>query len=110
MGEQLVCAVPLFRVLQFLSDSQRDSRHPGDGSRHPGSCVGAFGSTGVIGIGAFPACQTSPLERHMASATTLLGAAGEYHVMTELLRRGYIAALAPHAVPSADIIASDLEG
>jgi hypothetical protein len=46
----------------------------------------------------------------MASASTLLGAAGEHHVMTELLRRGYIAALAPQGVPSADIVATDLEG
>jgi hypothetical protein len=46
----------------------------------------------------------------MASATTLLGAAGEYHVMAELLRRGYIAALAPQGVPNADIVATDLEG
>jgi hypothetical protein len=40
----------------------------------------------------------------------LLGAAGEHHVMAELLRRGYIAALAPQGVPNADIIVTDLEG
>jgi hypothetical protein len=46
----------------------------------------------------------------MASQTTLLGAAGEHHVMAELLRRGYIAALAPHGVPNADIVVTDVEG
>ncbi len=46
----------------------------------------------------------------MASQTTLLGAAGEHHVMAELLRRGYIAALAPQGVPNADIVVTDLEG
>src|SRR5262249_6938924 len=46
----------------------------------------------------------------MASQSTLLGAAGEHHVMSELLRRGYIAALAPTGVPNADIVVSDLEG
>lgn len=30
--------------------------------------------------------------------------------MAELLRRGYIAALAPHGVPNADIVVTDLEG
>jgi hypothetical protein len=46
----------------------------------------------------------------MSSQTTLLGAAGEYHVMTELLLRGYIAALAPHGVPKADILVTDDNG
>lgn len=46
----------------------------------------------------------------MASQTSLLGAAGEYHVMSELLRRGYIAALAPRGVPNADIVVADLTG
>jgi hypothetical protein len=46
----------------------------------------------------------------MASQSTLLGAAGEHHVMAELLRRGYIAALAPIGVPNADIIVTDVEG
>jgi hypothetical protein len=40
----------------------------------------------------------------------LLGAAGEHHVMAELLRRGYIAALAPQGVPNADIVVTDIEG
>ena len=34
----------------------------------------------------------------MPSQTTLTGAAGEYFVMAELLRRNYISALAPHGV------------
>lgn len=46
----------------------------------------------------------------MASQTSLLGAAGEYFVMSEMLRRGYIAALAPAGVPLADIVVTDLEG
>lgn len=46
----------------------------------------------------------------MPSQTSLLGAAGEHHVMTELLRRGYIAALAPQGVPNADIVVTDIEG
>lgn len=46
----------------------------------------------------------------MASQSTLLGAAGEHHVMAELLRRGYIAALAPQGVPNADIVVTDIEG
>jgi hypothetical protein len=46
----------------------------------------------------------------MASHTTLLGAAGEHYVMTELLRRGYIAALAPRGVPNADIVVTDVNG
>ena len=46
----------------------------------------------------------------MASQTKLLGAAGEYHVMAELLRRGYIAALVPAGVPNADIVVSDVKG
>jgi hypothetical protein len=46
----------------------------------------------------------------MPSQSTLLGAAGEHHVMAELLRRGYIAALAPQGVPNADIVVTDIEG
>ena len=46
----------------------------------------------------------------MPSQTTLLGAAGEHYVMTELLRRKYIAALAPQGVPNADIVITDIEG
>lgn len=40
----------------------------------------------------------------------LIGVAGEHYVLSELLRRGYIAALAPAGVPSADIVATDQEG
>lgn len=46
----------------------------------------------------------------MPSQSTLLGAAGECHVLSELLRRGYIAALAPIGVPNADIVVTDIEG
>ena len=45
----------------------------------------------------------------MPSQSTLLGAAGEHHVMAELLRPGYIAALAPQGVPNADIVVTDVE-
>ena len=44
------------------------------------------------------------------SHTSLLGAAGEYYVMSELLQRGYIAALAPQGVPNVDIVVTDLSG
>lgn len=46
----------------------------------------------------------------MPSESTLLGAAGEHYIMCELLRRGFIAALAPQGVPNADILVTDLEG
>ena len=46
----------------------------------------------------------------MSSQTSLLGAAGEHHVMAELLRRNYIAALAPQGVPNADIVVTNIEG
>jgi hypothetical protein len=46
----------------------------------------------------------------MASQSTLLGAAGEYFVMSALLRHGFIAALAPQGVPTADIVVTDLQG
>ena len=42
--------------------------------------------------------------------TTLTGAAGEYFVMSELLRRGFIAALAPQGAPNIDILVSDTKG
>jgi hypothetical protein len=41
------------------------------------------------------------------SPSSLLGAAGEHYVMSQLLRRGFIAALAPVGVPTADIIVTD---
>ncbi len=43
----------------------------------------------------------------MVSATSLLGAAGEHYVMSQLLRRGYIAALAPAGVPNCDIVVTN---
>lgn len=46
----------------------------------------------------------------MVSKTSLLGAAGEHYVMSELLRRGFIAALAPQGVPELDIVVADREG
>ncbi len=46
----------------------------------------------------------------MPSHSTLLGAAGAHHVMAALLRRGYIAALAPEGVPTIDILVTDVEG
>jgi hypothetical protein len=50
------------------------------------------------------------IEETMPSKSTLLGAAGEHYIMAELLRRGYIAALAPAGVPNTDIVVTDLEG
>lgn len=44
------------------------------------------------------------------TASTLTGAAGEHYVMSQLLRRGFIAALAPVGVPIADIIVTDARG
>ena len=41
------------------------------------------------------------------TSTSVIGAAGEHHVMCQLLRRGMIAALAPAGVPYADIIVSN---
>jgi hypothetical protein len=41
------------------------------------------------------------------SASSLLGAAGEHYVMSQLLRRSFIAALAPVGVPMADIVVTD---
>lgn len=46
----------------------------------------------------------------MVSQTTLTGAAGEYFVMSELLRRGFIAAMAPAGVPNVDIVVTDPKG
>jgi len=43
----------------------------------------------------------------MTSQTSLLGAAGEHYVLCQLLRRNFIAALAPQGVPHADIIVTD---
>lgn len=46
----------------------------------------------------------------MPSQSTLIGAAGEHFVLCQLLRRGWIAALAPKGVPNADIIVTDIDG
>ena len=46
----------------------------------------------------------------MISNTTIFGAAGEHYVMCQLLRRGFIAALAPVGVPNSDIIVTDQIG
>jgi hypothetical protein len=45
----------------------------------------------------------------MPSQSTLLGAAGEHYVLSQLLRRNYIAALAPQGVPNADIVITDIQ-
>src|SRR3546814_15395685 len=44
------------------------------------------------------------------SPSSLLGAAGEHYVMPQLLRRGFIAALAPVGVPIADIVITNDAG
>ena len=46
----------------------------------------------------------------MRSQTTLLGAAGEHFVVSELLRRGYIGTIAPQGVPNADILVPNIGG
>jgi hypothetical protein len=45
----------------------------------------------------------------MPSHSNLIGVAGEYYVLSEFLRRGYIAALAPTGVPNADIVVTDIQ-
>jgi hypothetical protein len=44
--------------------------------------------------------------RIKAGEGTLIGNAGEYYVMAELLKRGVVAALAPRNAPSFDILAT----
>ncbi len=44
------------------------------------------------------------------NSTVLLGAAGEHHVLSQLLRRNMIAAAAPQGAPNTDIIVTDLNG
>lgn len=46
----------------------------------------------------------------MPSKTSLTGVAGEHYVLSELLRHGHVAALAPMGVPSADIVVTNEEG
>jgi hypothetical protein len=43
----------------------------------------------------------------VVSQTSLTGAAGEHFVMAHLLNEGFIAALAPTGVPTADIVVTD---
>jgi hypothetical protein len=43
----------------------------------------------------------------MSSHSSLIGVAGEHYVLSELLRRGFIAALAPTGAPNADIVVTD---
>ena len=40
-------------------------------------------------------------------SSIIIGAAGEYHVLSQLLRRGWIAALAPDGAPNMDILVTD---
>ena len=40
-------------------------------------------------------------------SSTIVGAAGEYHALSQLLRRGWIAALAPDGAPNMDILVTD---
>lgn len=40
-------------------------------------------------------------------SSTIVGAAGEHHVLSQLLRRGWIAALAPDGAPNMDILVTD---
>lgn len=40
-------------------------------------------------------------------STAIVGAAGEYHVLSQLLRRGWIAALSPDGAPNMDILVTD---
>ncbi|WP_170565950.1 hypothetical protein [Ruegeria atlantica] len=46
----------------------------------------------------------------MISKTALTGAAGEHYVLSELLRRGYIATLAPQGAPNMDVVVADTDG
>ena len=41
-----------------------------------------------------------------AGKSTIIGAAGEYFVMAELLRRGWVAGLTPRGAPDFDIVAT----
>lgn len=54
--------------------------------------------------------DASDAVRSRRSETSLVGAAGEHYVMAELLRRGFIAALAPQGIPNMDIVVTDPMG
>ena len=43
-------------------------------------------------------------------STSIIGAAGEYYVLSQLLRRGWIAASAPTGAPNIDILITDGQG
>jgi hypothetical protein len=45
-----------------------------------------------------------------AKPTTLTGAAGEYLVVSELLKRGFIATLVPDGVPNSDVVVTNIDG
>jgi hypothetical protein len=45
-----------------------------------------------------------------AKTTTLVGAAGEYLVLSRLCLHGFIAAPAPKGVPNADVLVTDVSG
>ena len=47
---------------------------------------------------------------NVIGSTALTGAAGEYLVMSRLLARGFIAALAPQGVPNMDIVVTTVDG
>lgn len=49
-------------------------------------------------------------ETSKAKDTVAIGAAAEYYVMCQLLRRNFIAALAPKGVPEIDILVTDRGG
>lgn len=46
----------------------------------------------------------------MTSQSSLIGAAGQHYVLSQLLRHNWVAALAPEGVPNVDIIVTDIEG
>jgi len=50
------------------------------------------------------------MKKPLHRSTALLGAAGEHHVMCQLLRRGLIAALAPQGAPNMDIVLTSVDG
>lgn len=44
----------------------------------------------------------------MSKSSMVIGASGEYYVLSQLLRRGWIAALAPDGAPNMDILVTDV--
>lgn len=45
----------------------------------------------------------------MSKTSAIIGASGEYYVLSQLLRRGWVAALAPDGAPNMDILVTDVE-